>query len=70
MSTAEANVAATVDQDRPIDTATAAFILDPIRDGHSVMRTNTDLLSRNSWAPSPAGYSSAERPTRLKLSRV
>jgi hypothetical protein len=30
MSTAEANVAATVDQDRAIDTVTAAFISDPI----------------------------------------
>ncbi|MGH3823481.1 MAG: GNAT family N-acetyltransferase [Pseudonocardiaceae bacterium] len=42
MSTAEANVAATVDQDRAIDTVTAAFISDPIsrwafRDAHQYL---------------------------------
>jgi hypothetical protein len=42
MSTTEANVAATVDQDQAIDTVTAAFIADPIarwvfRDAHQYL---------------------------------
>jgi ribosomal protein S18 acetylase RimI-like enzyme len=42
MSTTEANVAATVDQDRAIDTITAAFISDPVarwafRDAHQYL---------------------------------
>lgn len=42
MSTTEANVAATVDQDRAVDTVTAAFISDPIgrwmfRDAHQYL---------------------------------
>jgi hypothetical protein len=42
MSTTEANVATTVDQDRAIDTITAAFISDPVsrwafRDAHQYL---------------------------------